>query len=62
MYDPNSIDDAISGNRSQWETTKCIHGWQYNFTGYYTSISTKVPLSLMLLYCVVGHPQYKCLG
>ena len=53
MYDPNSIDDAIFANRSQWQTTKCIHGWQYNFTGYYTSISTKVPLFLMLLYLVV---------
>ena len=61
MYDPNSIDDAISANRSQWQTTKCIHGWQYNFTGYYTSISTKVRLSLMLLYCVVVHHWYKCL-
>ena len=49
MFDPNSIDDTITANRSQWHTTKCIHGWQYNFTGYYTSISTKVPLSLMLI-------------
>ena len=62
MYDPNSIDDAISANRSQWQTTKCIHGWQYNFTGYYTSISTKVPLSLILLYCLVVHYWYECLA
>ena len=59
MYDPDSIDDVISVNRSQWQTTKCIHGWQYNFTGYYTSISTKVPLFLMLLYLVVVHHWYK---
>ena len=42
MYDPDSIGDGISSNRSQWQTIKCMHGWQYNFTGYYTSISTKV--------------------
>ena len=27
MYDPNSIDDAITANRSHWQTTRCIHGW-----------------------------------
>ena len=46
MYDPNSIDDAMSANRSKWQTIKCMHGWQYNFTGYYSSISTKVSFKL----------------
>jgi len=41
MYNPDSIGDGISSNSSQWQTIKCMHGWQYNFTGYYTSISTK---------------------
>ena len=51
MYDPNSIDDATtSANRSQWQTIKCMHGWQYNFTGYYTSISTKVSVKPGLLH------------
>ena len=60
MYDPDSIDDVISTNRSK--TKKCIHGWQYNFTGYYTSISTKVCFSLMLHYCVGVICLNKCLG
>ena len=50
MYDPNSIDDAISNNKSQRKITKCIHGWQYNFTGYYTSISTKVIFKSWILH------------
>ena len=50
MYDPDSIGDGISANRSQWQTIKCMHGWQYNFTGYYTSISTKVSVKPGLLH------------
>ena len=50
MYDPDSIGDGISANRSQWQTIKCMHGWQYNFTGYYSSISTKVSVKPGLLH------------
>ena len=45
MYDPNSISDTF-GNKSNWNKIKCIHGWQYNFTGYFTSISTDVSVYL----------------
>ena len=56
MYDPNSIDDATtSANRSQWQTIKCMHGWQYNFTGYYASISTKVSFKLGFLQIGLGY-------
>ena len=43
MFDPKSIgDSSISSNKSNWKTVKCMHGWEYNFTGYFTSISTQV--------------------
>ena len=63
MYDPDSIPDAMSANRSQWQTIKCMHGWQYNFTGYYTSISTKVSfklgfLQIRLLYARHYNPRF----
>ena len=41
MYDPDSISDSF-GNKSNWNKIKCVHGWHYNFTGYFTSISTDV--------------------
>ena len=41
MYDPDSIRESFE-NKSNWDTIKCMHGWQYNFTGYFTSISTDV--------------------
>ena len=47
-YDPNSIDDFWSGNRSNWSQIKCTHGWQYNFTGLYQSITTQVNAYLLI--------------
>ena len=41
MYDPDSIEN-ITHDKSKWKTIKCTHGWQYNLTGYFTSITTKV--------------------
>ena len=41
MFDPNSLDE-ISGNKSNWSQIKCIHGWQYNDTGLFTSITMQV--------------------
>ena len=46
MYDPNSIDE-ISGNRSNWSQIKCIHGWNYNLTGLFISITTQVLIILI---------------
>ena len=41
MYDPDSIEN-ITHDKSKWKIIKCTHGWQYNLTGYFTSITTKV--------------------
>ena len=41
MYDPESINESPE-NKSKWQTIKCLHGWQYNFTGYFRSITTQV--------------------
>ena len=42
LYDLDKIRKDNLTDVTQWPTMKCPEGFQYNFTGYFTSASTQV--------------------